>query len=904
MIGFRPKTSELYLERPRLLNLLPDSEGYVVWLEAPYGYGKSVLSSQWAEILEKEGWRVLWLSVQGRDLKHSLANLLDLPNEILWGSLLDILWHQPTLLVLEDLIGSEDLNFLLRDVRGLLLIASRNTLAYHELPRLHTQKRLIHLQAKQLAFTPEETLALFDDKQSAQQAWQRSQGWSLPLHFAALTGETPDSEALLEGMRESLSPQGWSEAMFLSALRFLPNTSMNNDSQELIKAGFVQELEAGVRLHPMTAEAISRQYLELCKTIVKKNLSRLPPHLQAEACQYVGLKDELADILERFQFSHEDPEAMLEWDAFVGGARGVQRSSGVGWSLWTLGREEEALKILFETAARQNLSPDERLAIYKNMVWVLAQKHEFNEAQKVAALAKPYLRQATPEMAGRYLNNLFLLYFELGDWQQCEVVLQQALEVYPPESPYRNIAQGNLAITHWHQHGDIDGLLLERGRMLEINRKLNPNNVPGDLLQLAELHMFLGQYGKALALLADAPGYRKVNPRWALEAEAFKAYLEKDASSFPELLQQGKTWLQEGKSWHELYERMIFFYARLQRQQEPRKALELLASSAASGHWLNIEQALATHALGDKTKALELLGERPQSTHFMELRLYWQAAKLEISQDAQDLDDFMGLSHVGERLLPGLVPLEVLPKTRPELSRAYPLETVLSSAWPEAIALRHAEIPDLELFILGKFEARILGNTVELTDRHKAILTLMVLGYEREVIGDALWPEVSGKKVMNNLYVQLNLLRKILEPWGLKTYLSEEGLMRSQIDLDHFKQALARRDAKTVLQLYKEPLAPGLDLPLLDETRNILREKVIELLFETAQNTDDNNYLERLLELDPLHEEALQRLMEKLIARGRKREARKYYQSFALKLKNEMGIEPLEETRALLENIS
>lgn len=45
-----------------------------MWLEAPYGYGKNVLMSQWAEQLESEGWRVLWLSVQRHDVKTWLVD--------------------------------------------------------------------------------------------------------------------------------------------------------------------------------------------------------------------------------------------------------------------------------------------------------------------------------------------------------------------------------------------------------------------------------------------------------------------------------------------------------------------------------------------------------------------------------------------------------------------------------------------------------------------------------------------------------------------------------------------------------------------------------------------------------------------------------------------------------------
>src|SRR5690606_42028100 len=78
MRSFRPQGDGRYLERRRLLDLLPDRPGYVVCLEAPYGYGKSVLASQWAAELERAGWRAVWLSARHLGVRELLATHLGL----------------------------------------------------------------------------------------------------------------------------------------------------------------------------------------------------------------------------------------------------------------------------------------------------------------------------------------------------------------------------------------------------------------------------------------------------------------------------------------------------------------------------------------------------------------------------------------------------------------------------------------------------------------------------------------------------------------------------------------------------------------------------------------------------------------------------------------------------------
>jgi hypothetical protein len=139
LIGFRPKPSALFLERPRLLSILPEESGYIVWLEAPYGYGKSVLVSQWAAQLDREARRVIWLALVDGDPRRPLAMVLGLSENAAWSLVLEGLAQEKTLVILEDLENDPEsgasLGPLLKHNPGLVLLASRKSLHAPELPR-------------------------------------------------------------------------------------------------------------------------------------------------------------------------------------------------------------------------------------------------------------------------------------------------------------------------------------------------------------------------------------------------------------------------------------------------------------------------------------------------------------------------------------------------------------------------------------------------------------------------------------------------------------------------------------------------------------------------------------------------------------------------------------------------
>ena len=906
MLGFRPKTSNHYLSRSRLLRLLPEEPGFVVWLEAPYGYGKSVLSSQWADRLEAGGWRVVWLALAEREPKEALARHLSLPPEAPWAVVLEALWQQPTLLVLEDLETLRDeilhshagLSPLLKDVRGLVLLASRNRLTLAELPRLVTERRLLHLGADALAFSAEETRLLFQDRERADQTWQRTQGWPLPLHFASLTGELPERDALLEGMRGSLKTPVWEEALLLAAVSHLPEEAARATTERLARSGFAQRIEVGYRLHALAGEAILQAYAEAVQRVVLREAPRLPPLLRGEAFERAGLYEALGALLDtpRGSLARQAPEAVLRWDALAPEPSGAERRRSVGWSFCSLGDFKRGVPTLLQAAELPGASADERLNGYRDAVWFLAQTQDFERARSVEAAAETLFEQSSPETVGAYLNNLFLLHFEKGDWQEAAATLRTALEYYPATSSKRAISEGNLAIVKWHHRGDVDALRLGRSRALASNKKHNPSNVPGDLLQLGEVAHLLGERDEALAYCREAKSYAKASPRWALETEALGAYLELDATPFSLLFAKAEAWQDES-----LLDRIRFFWANtLLNRSEPREALRVLGD--ATGFWSRVARALALGS-AEREQALAALGAEPSPERYMENRLYWHAARYRVTRAAEDLEKLLELTLVRERMLPGLVPLLELPRERPDLARVYPLAEVLKVGWREAVEARHDDLPDLELRLFAETSATLLSEPLDLTDRQKQMLVLLTLGLGRDEVAEAMWPEVDPKKQRNNLNVQLNMLRKVIEPWGVSTYLFEDGLRRVVSDYAKLNAALESGDAGAAHALYREPFAPGIDLFVVEEERGRLREGVVTLLFEasaSAPSPDAAAYLERVLELEPLHEEALQNLLKQLVKRGRRREARGRFYKFEELLKEEMGLEPLKETRAIL----
>lgn len=899
MIGFRPRSTALFLERPRLLRLLPEEPGYVVWLEAPYGYGKSVLTSQWAARLEEGGWRVVWLALVAGEMRPLLARVLGLPPDTPWPLLLAELGRERTALILEDLEEAERLTPLLKHNPGLILLASRQPLDEPELPRLRAEGRLVHLRAEQLAFTLEEARELFADQEWAGAAWERTGGWSLPLHLAALTGEVPGSRALLEGVRESLSQAEWDEALFLASLRLLPKERARPETARLAEAGFVQSLEAGYRLHPLAAEALFAQYPHEVQAALRREMGRLEPLPRGEALERAGLGPELALLLEAHpELALSDPQAVLRWDGLAGGRRGRGRMAGVGDALCGLGRYAEGLPLLLGAARWPGASPEEALGVYRDAIWYLGE-YDPAQAKAITAEAEPLLAQVSPVSAARFLNNVSHIYFQTQEYPQAEATVGRALALLPPGHPRRFPLLLNLGILRWNHAGDLEARLSTAEETLRYGREFIAQQVAVAQADLGRFEWLLGHREAALTHWQEAQRQALPQPWIGLEAAAMHALYTERFEALAGLVGQLAAW--ERPLFHG---RVAAFWAlELVNRGAPGAALEVLDRYPGPGLILTrAVRALALARAGRAEEARQTLG-LPPSECDREQALHWHAARYRIQRREEDLETLLGLTLVRERILPGLVPLDELPKGRPELARAYPLEAVLHSGWKEAVALRVEEIPPLEIRVLGGLEVRRLGEQVTLSLRPRDLLLLLLLGQRREAITEAVWPEVGPQKGRNNFYVNLNGLRRALEPWGVPTYLLEDRLARTRCDLWELEAAMAENRPEEIARLYTGKLAPGVDLPPLDEAREALHERVLAALLEAGSHApaeQAETYLERVLEFEPLHEEALGRLLRLLIGSGRRSSARRRYQAFARRLEAELGLEPPAELRRLL----
>ena len=228
---------------------------------------------------------------------------------------------------------------------------------------------------------------------------------------------------------------------------------------------------------------------------------------------------------------------------------------------------------------------------------------------------------------------------------------------------------------------------------------------------------------------------------------------------------------------------------------------------------------------------------------------------------------------------------------------------------------------DLRIFVLGGFRAEVGGQRVaEDAWRRSGAAALVKLlavtpGHRmhREQLIEVLWPELDQAAGARRLTKALHFARRALAAGQVRL---RDDLLSLEaddlwVDVDAFEAAARRGDTDAALALYTGDLLPENRFDQWAELRRVqVRASVVRLLLDQGIDRESRGdhrgaiaSFERLVGIDPVHEEAYARLMRLAAAEGERHVAVRWYGRLVESLREELGVEPNEELRRLYADI-
>ena len=218
---------------------------------------------------------------------------------------------------------------------------------------------------------------------------------------------------------------------------------------------------------------------------------------------------------------------------------------------------------------------------------------------------------------------------------------------------------------------------------------------------------------------------------------------------------------------------------------------------------------------------------------------------------------------------------------------------------------------DIQLF--GYPEIRIGGHSVSLSLR-KALATLVYVAeanspVSREAVATMLWPEADETTAHARLR---RMLHRMHEHLGTRAIAADRAVLsiapglQLRLDTQAFEQACGDGYFERAIHLYRADFLASFsipDSPDFDEwaffRREALRSRLIHAL-ERVIETDRSRgryrelvvHASRFVAVDPLSETAHRHLIEGYLLAGETTAAQRQYESYALMLKQELGVSP------------
>src|SRR3989440_3936939 len=227
----------------------------------------------------------------------------------------------------------------------------------------------------------------------------------------------------------------------------------------------------------------------------------------------------------------------------------------------------------------------------------------------------------------------------------------------------------------------------------------------------------------------------------------------------------------------------------------------------------------------------------------------------------------------------------------------------------------------MRLWLLGGFRVEVGGDAVPERRWHRrkacSLVKLLALApghrLHREQLMDTLWPDLppgaAGANLRKAVYFALQAIgAEALRSGEDSVWLEPDGLW---VDVDAFQAAIATGDATSALGLFRGDLLPDDRFELwAEERRQLFRMQLLRLALGLAAELEQGEdlgraswVLERLVELDPLSEEAHLRLARVQAKTGHRHLALRTCLQFHERVRRELGEGPSAEACRLRDDI-
>lgn len=236
----------------------------------------------------------------------------------------------------------------------------------------------------------------------------------------------------------------------------------------------------------------------------------------------------------------------------------------------------------------------------------------------------------------------------------------------------------------------------------------------------------------------------------------------------------------------------------------------------------------------------------------------------------------------------------------------------------------------VSVHLLGEVEVRRDdGRSMPVSSGRVALLLAYLLvnrsPQPRKRLAGLLWPDSTDSQARTNLRHLLHELKRMvpdidrfLDLQGTALHWKPETL--ASVDVDQFEDALKRVDSaagvvdldalRQAVDLYKGDLLQGLEAEWIDPDRDRLRRRFGEALDRLATQLSQAGayaeaiqYVERLLQHDPLREDAYRLLMQLYESQGARTRALRVYHTCVATFSRELGVQPSTPTRRVYESL-